>query len=115
MPLPPLKGDVFHVLGFRSQDPLAGAPLELNKRLKGMPARGVGKQLVEVYYLDPLVARDPAAISEYGAYLSVFFYSETALQVSKRFGIDLPPVIGTRTREQLPLGLATSLVTPFPD
>jgi hypothetical protein len=115
MPLPPLRGDVFHVIGFTSQDPLAGAPLELTKRLRGMPARGSGKQLVEVYFLDPLVARDPSAITEYGSYLSVFYYSDTALKLSKRFGIELPPEIATRTREQLPLGLGTSLIMPFPD
>jgi hypothetical protein len=115
MPLPPLKGDVFHVIGFTGQDPLAGAPLELKKRLLGMPARPAGKKLVEVYFLDPLTARDPAAITEYGNYLSVFFYSDTALKLSKRFGIKLPPAIGARTREQLPLGLGTSLITPFPD
>jgi hypothetical protein len=115
MALPQLKGDVFHVIGFTSQDPLAGAPPQLIKRLLGMPARPSGKKLVEIYFLDPLVARDPAALKMYGNYLSVFFYSDTALKLSKRLGIKLPPVIATTTREQLPLGLGTSLITPFPD
>jgi hypothetical protein len=115
MPLPQLKGDVFHVIGFKSQDPLATAPLQLAKRLVGMPARPAGKKLVEVYYLDPLVARDLAALQLYGDYLSVYFYSDTAVKLSKRFSIKLPPVITTITREQLPLGLGTSLKTPFPD
>ena len=75
MPLPQLRGDVFHVIGFKSQDPLAGAPLQLAKRILGMPVRPAGKKLVEVYYLDPLIARDPAALKLYGDYLSVFFYS----------------------------------------
>ena len=115
MPLPQLRGDVFHVIGFKSQDPLASAPQQLAKRILGMPARPAGKKLVEVYYLDPLIAHDPAALKLYGDYLSVFFYSDTALTLSKRYGVRLPPVIATTTREKLPLGLGTSLKTPFPD
>jgi hypothetical protein len=115
MPLPQLKGDVFHVIGFKSRDPLATAPLQLAKRVVGMPARPAGKKLVEVYYLDPLIATDPAALKLYGDYSSVFFYSDTALTLSKRFSMKLPPVIATITREKLPPGLGTSLKTPFPD
>jgi hypothetical protein len=115
MPLPQLKGDIFHVIGFKSQDPLATAPLQLAKRVLGMSARPAGKKLVEVYYLDPLVAPNPAALEFYGDYSSVYFYSDTALILSKRFSMKLPPVIATITREKLPPGLGTSLKTPFPD
>lgn len=114
MPLPELKAeDVFHVIGFTSQDALSGAPLQLTQRLR-TPAHPLGAKLVEVYSLDSFTAPDPAAFKLYGNYLSVYFYSDTALALSKDYSIRLPPVIAKITRAELPLGVGTSIRMPFP-
>jgi hypothetical protein len=115
MPQPELKdNDVFHVIGFTNQDVLSGAHLQLMQRLR-VPTHPPGTEPVEVYFFDRLLMPDPAAFKPYGNYLSVYFYSDTALELSKHYGIKLPPVIAKITRTELPWGLGTSIRIPFPD
>ena len=105
MPQPELKGeDTFHVIGFTNQDLLSGAHMRLMQRLGGP-----GPKLVEVYFLDAVTAPNPAAFKLYGEYLAVYFYNDTALALSRDYGIQLPPAIAKITRAGLPLGTGTSI------
>jgi hypothetical protein len=105
--------DVFHVIGFTSQDVLSGSHMHLMKRL-GTSAPSSEAKLVEVYFLDPFIATDAAAYRLYGDYLSVYFYSDLALALSRDYGLALPPVIAKVTRAELPVGIGTSIRMPFP-
>ena len=108
MTVPELKdNDVFHVMGFKYQDVLSGAPVQLMRRL-GMPAPS-GTKLVEVYFLDSSLPDDPPTFKPHEDYVSFYFYSDTALALSKEYGIKLPPVVATCARSRLPGGLSTSI------
>jgi len=112
---PELKADdVFHVIGFTKQALLSGAEMQLEIRL-GMGTPTATGKLVEVYFLDSLIAPDPDAFRLYGDYLSVSFYSDAALALSKEYGITLPPAIATITRAELPPGVGISIKMPFPN
>jgi hypothetical protein len=100
--------DVFHVLGFTNRDILSEAHMALMRKLPVRP----GPKLVEVYALDSVTAPDPAAFKLYGDYVSVYFYNDTALTLSRDFGIELPPVIAKITRANLPVGVGTSIRVP---
>jgi len=95
--------DVFHLIGFTSQDVLSGGHHQLKRRL-GMPPH---LPLVEVYSLDAVTAVDSAGLKLHGDYLAVYFFSRNALALAKEHGIKLPRVMGTTTREKLPLGIST--------
>jgi hypothetical protein len=102
---PELKdNDVFHVIGFKYPDVLSGAPVQLMRRLE-MP----GTKLVEVYFLDSSLPDDPSTFKPHEDYVSFYFYSDTALALSKEYGIKLPPVVATCARSKLPGGLSTSI------
>jgi hypothetical protein len=104
---PELKdNDVFHVKGFKYQDVLSGAPVQLMRRL-GMPAPS-GTKLVEVYFLDSSIPDDPPTFKPHESYVSFYFYGDTALALSKEYGITLPPGVATCPRSKLPAGLSTS-------
>ena len=64
MPKPELKpDDVFHMIGFTSQDILTPAHAQITQRL-GMPRRpSADAKLIEVYSLDSVTAPDPEAFS----------------------------------------------------
>ncbi len=105
---PELKDDdVFHVIGFKYQDVLSGAPVRLTRRL-GTPAPA-GTKLAEVYFLDSFLPDDPPTFKPHEDYVSLYFYSDTALALSKEYAIKLPPVVATSVRSKLPAGLSTSI------
>lgn len=74
------------------------------------PRSGV-KNLVEVYSFDPFESDDDEGFEQrYGKhFLTVYFYNETALTLSKQYGIQSPAVIEKTTRAELPQGLGTSI------
>ncbi len=115
MSQPEMKDDdIFHAIGFTNKDFFSGTHMKLMQRLGIIPAQPPGAKLVEVYFLDAVSAPDPSAFKLYGDYLSVYFYSDTALALSEVYGIRLPPVIAKITRSELPLGAGISIRMPYP-
>jgi hypothetical protein len=104
MPQPELKAnDIFYMIGFTNQDVLSGSHHQLQKRLGILPHLPP----VEVYSLDAVTAPDRTAFKLHGNFLAVYFLSEAALTLAKEHGIQLPPVMGTIIRKELPLGVST--------
>jgi hypothetical protein len=109
MPQPELKADdVFHVIGFTYQDVLSGVERQLIDLFE-VPAHPSETRLVEVYFAELFSAPDIAAFTHFGNFLVVYFYSDTALALSKNVGLRLPPVIARIARAELPRWVATSI------
>lgn len=114
MPQPELKpDDVFHVVGFTYRDVLSGVELQLIQLFE-TPAHPSETRLVELYSIRLFSAPDIAAFTQYGHFLAVYFYSETAIELSKDFGLRLPPVIAKITRAEIPLWAIISVRMPYP-
>jgi hypothetical protein len=122
--------DPFYAIGFTQEDILNGVNIRtLNlsgENFKAMASlhtqfgplanaaqRGlVVEKLIEVYFFErfSLLDEDDTFEQQFGnKYQVVEYYSETALTLSRRFGIQLPPVIGKITRAELPESLGTSM------
>jgi hypothetical protein len=134
MPEPEMKpGDIFYVIGFTNDEVANGVQMRTmnlgDQNMKAMIAlhgqlgplavaaqRGVVvKKIVEVYFLDQFSFFDEDDVFEkqFGdKYIMVEYFNEPALALSKRFGIQLPPVIGKITRAELPKPLGISMRFP---
>lgn len=122
--------DIFYVIGFNREDILRGGFLspgnlvgeitkasnDLHRRFGALDyAAETGvlvKRMVEVYFLDPYGEENPEFRKLFDKYQVIDFYSETAFELCQRFGITLPAVISTTTREKLPDEVGTLLLFP---
>jgi hypothetical protein len=127
--------DIFHIIGFTSQNILDGSQMKLtglghavlkrNEELwrqvgplvAAAQAGKITRNVFEVYSITPfLFGSDdviPPAISNLGGgpYLAVEFLNDEALKLCSEYGIKLPPVLGKIKRAELPppphLGITT--------
>jgi hypothetical protein len=119
----PSPDDIFYVIGFTRADIASGALHNLTslslKSLEEMrklhqrvgplaiaAAHGlVAKETIEVYFESALDAEQGRNFrNEYGEdYQTVQFLNETAMRLCREFGINLPNLIRTIRRNQLPL------------
>jgi hypothetical protein len=114
MPQPELKPeDVFHAIGFTYQDVLSRAELQLIQLFES-PADPSESRLVEVYFIDLFNAPDIHAFTHYGNFFAVYFYSDTAIELSRDFGLVLPPVIATIIRGNIPPWATVSIRMLYP-
>lgn len=114
MPQPELKPeDVFHAIGFTYQDVLSGLELRLIQLFE-TPASPSESRLVEVYFIELFNAPDIDAFAHYGNFMAVYFYSDTAIELVRDFGLMLPPVIATITRGEIPPWATVSIRMPYP-
>ena len=114
MPQPELKrDDVFHAVGFTYQDVCSRVELKLLELFE-TPADPLETRLVEVYFIDLFSAPNIAAFKHYGNFFTVYFYSDTAIELSEDFGLRLPPVIAKITRAEIPPWALISISMLYP-
>jgi hypothetical protein len=85
IPQVPKDEDVFYRIDFTNQDgSISKAPQQLKEKLQNVRVP-LWVKLVKVYHLDP----------------SIYFYNETALQLSQAYDIDVPRERGRNTRAEM--------------
>jgi hypothetical protein len=129
----PSPADVFHIVSLTRTDVSYGVQHEwIGMSFKNLRRMGslnakfgplatavkkgmVVRKLCEVYFLAPFSSEAISAFREkYGQKdaFSVYFFNDTAVALTKEFGVHLPAPIGTITRgemEEAPGGLGTFL------